>query len=94
MQANSTPVKPEALGIIGRDHFAAQLEANGGDMDSLAYKRIANVTDGVPWVVEAAFCSRPEHEPAEVVARHQLVGCASAIRSVLSAMGTTGSTCC
>lgn len=60
MQANSAEVKPEALGIIGRDHLAAHLETYDGDMDSLAYKRIANVTDGVPWVVEAAFCSRSE----------------------------------
>ena len=45
-----------ALGIIGRDHFAARFAASGCEMESFDYRRVMDTTDdGVPWVVETAF---------------------------------------
>ncbi len=53
MQAESRAVKPEALGVIGEDHLAAQL---GDADDSFRYRKSAGTTaDGLPFVVEAAF---------------------------------------
>lgn len=59
MQENSSLVKPEALGQIGREHFAAQFEANYCEIDSFNYRKVADVTDGIPWVVEVAFAWSP-----------------------------------
>jgi DNA topoisomerase VI subunit B len=55
MKANSRPVKPRLLGSIGRDHFRKRFEGFGCEMESFDYKRVMDVTDGIPWVVETAF---------------------------------------
>ena len=55
MQAQSRPVKPADLGVIGRDHLAGRLAAMGCEMESFDYRRAEGVEDGLPWVVEAAF---------------------------------------
>jgi DNA topoisomerase VI subunit B len=60
MKENSKPVKPDLLGIIGRDHFAARFEANGCEMESFDYKLVKDVTDEIPWNVETAFGWCPE----------------------------------
>ena len=40
MIAHTRPVKPEALGIIGKDHLHARLEAAGCEMASFQYKQV------------------------------------------------------
>ena len=55
MQELSRPVKPADLGVIGREHLARRLAALGVEVDSFDYRRKEGVTDGLPWVVEAAF---------------------------------------
>ena len=55
MQANSAPVKPDALGIIGETHFRERVEQAGCDMETFAYKRAVGTTDGLPWIIETAF---------------------------------------
>ena len=56
MQENSKPVKPAALGIIGKDHFHSRFAGiDGFEPESFQYKRVTDTTDGVPWVIEAAF---------------------------------------
>jgi hypothetical protein len=55
MKANSRPVKPAGLGTIGREHFKKRFEGFGCEMESFDYKRVMDVTDGIPWVVETAF---------------------------------------
>lgn len=55
MQGQSRPVKPDALGIIGRDHLAARLAAFGVVDESFDYRRVTGEDDGRPYVVEAAF---------------------------------------
>lgn len=60
MKSASQPVKPEILGVIGRDHFLARFEAIGGEIESFNYKCSKGVTHDIPWVIEAAFCWCPE----------------------------------
>jgi DNA topoisomerase VI subunit B len=60
MVACTRPVKPEALGIIGKDHLQRRLEAAGCEMASFHYKQVKSTTAGLPWVVEAAFAWCPD----------------------------------
>jgi DNA topoisomerase VI subunit B len=55
MKGHSRAVKPDQLGVIGREHLAARFTALGAEMESFAYKRTAGETDGLPWVAEFAF---------------------------------------
>lgn len=55
MQAATTPIRPERLGVIGREHFLCSLERLGGEPETFRYKRIAGFDDDIPYVVEAAF---------------------------------------
>jgi DNA topoisomerase VI subunit B len=55
MKAQSKPVKPALLGIIGKDHLARQFKAAGAHPDSFDYRRTLGVTDDLPWVAEVAF---------------------------------------
>ena len=48
MKANSKPVKPAMLGIIGRDHFHARFAAIDGEMESFDYRKVTDTTDGIP----------------------------------------------
>jgi DNA topoisomerase VI subunit B len=56
MQASSKPIKPAALGVIGRDHWAAHAIALGGLQQTFVYKKVLGEIDGLPWVIEVAFC--------------------------------------
>jgi DNA topoisomerase VI subunit B len=67
MQANSTLVKPEALGQIGREHFEVQFGENACEMDSFSYRRAAGITNGVPWVIEVAFAWCPTLDSRRLV---------------------------
>ena len=62
MATNSQPVRPEALGIIGEDHLRAKFEAAGCAMDTFRCKTVKGSTDGVPWIIEAAFAWRPSQD--------------------------------
>ena len=55
MQAAARPIKPDALGALGKDNVARGFERCGADLSTFRYKIIKGVTDGVPWVAEAAF---------------------------------------
>jgi DNA topoisomerase VI subunit B len=55
MRAQSRPVKPARLGVIGQDHLDARLAGLGAEAESVNYRRQMGVTDGLPWVVEVAF---------------------------------------
>jgi hypothetical protein len=59
MVACTRPVKPEALGIIGKDHLQRRLEAAGCEMATFQYKQVKSTTAGLPWVIEAAFAWCP-----------------------------------
>ena len=55
MKVFSNPVKPDALGQIGREHFEAQFKALDCEMESFSYRKVAGDDNGTPWVFEVAF---------------------------------------
>jgi hypothetical protein len=67
MKSNSRPVKPRLLGCIGRAHFQARFADAGCLMDSFNYRRVWDVTDDVPWIVETAFGGCPGAETRRLV---------------------------
>lgn len=54
-QKHTSPVKPKALGMIGRDHLLACFRAAGVHEASFKYQTATGETDGLPWIVESAF---------------------------------------
>jgi hypothetical protein len=60
MQKAARPVRPGGLGALGEQNIAAGFERHGADPSTFRYKMIKGVTDGVPWVVEAAFACLPK----------------------------------
>jgi DNA topoisomerase VI subunit B len=60
MKAESKPVKPAMLGVIGKDHYRARFEALGCEMKSFDYRRALDTMDGIPCVYETAFAWRGE----------------------------------
>jgi DNA topoisomerase VI subunit B len=69
MQAESKPVKPALLGLIGEDHFRAWFTAQGVELQTMEYRRIAEVdsTTGRPFVVEIAFAARLDNDERRLV---------------------------
>ncbi len=57
MKAQSRPVKPSDLGIIGKEHV---LHMVGGAPSAQQYKKDAVDVDGVPYLIECGFGYRPE----------------------------------
>jgi DNA topoisomerase VI subunit B len=55
LKKHTKPVKPAALGIIGKEHLFSMMEASGGDPKTFTYNRSTGETDGIPRVVEFAF---------------------------------------
>ncbi len=60
MQAASRPIRPKKLGAIGADNIAEAFARYGADPETFRYKAIKGVTDGVPWIAEAAFSFVPD----------------------------------
>jgi len=66
LKQHSAPVKPAALGIIGRDHLAARFSAVGCEMETFQYKKTAEIDDDdLPVVIETAFAWRGEKSKAQ-----------------------------
>jgi DNA topoisomerase VI subunit B len=66
MRKHSKPVKPAALGVIGRDHIATRFKALDCEMESFQYTRKTETDDdGLPVVIESAFAWRGEAAAAE-----------------------------
>jgi len=63
MKGATKPVKPQDLGIIGKDHLAAKFCAAGADLESFSYKRTLRDDDGIPAVIEVAFGYCPKGPP-------------------------------
>lgn len=55
MKEHSKPIKPPALGVIGKEHFQKRFEAIGCHMDSFNYKKLVDVKDSIPSLAEFAF---------------------------------------
>lgn len=67
MKANSKPVKPAMLGVIGKEHLKHCFEAASCEMESFDYRKVTDTTEGVPWVVETAFGWCPEAESRRLI---------------------------
>jgi DNA topoisomerase VI subunit B len=70
MKRHSKPVKPLALGAIGREHVEARFAAIACEMDSFQYKKVAQVgDDGLPTIIETAFGWRGDkcNEPRRII---------------------------
>jgi DNA topoisomerase VI subunit B len=57
MKAHARPIKPAALGVIGRDHLANRLRQLGCEMETFAYRKATGDKDDVPWILETAFAA-------------------------------------
>lgn len=55
MQEAARPVKAEALGVLGQDHCAVNLQRYGVTPDSIEYRRAQGEADGLPYCLEVAF---------------------------------------
>ncbi len=55
MKDNSAEVKPSALGVIGKDHLRQRFIERGCDKKTFRYRKILDVDDGIPVVIETAF---------------------------------------
>jgi DNA topoisomerase VI subunit B len=58
MQEFSAPVKPEMLGVLGREHFAHRLQPEGETFRYTCKKTVG--PHGLPYLIEAAFAATPE----------------------------------
>jgi DNA topoisomerase VI subunit B len=69
MQRASTPVPPQALGVLGETHLRTWLETYGGKVHTCKYKRVADVDEstGLPFVVEIAFAGRQDRQPRRLL---------------------------
>jgi DNA topoisomerase VI subunit B len=60
MHQEARSIKPERLGVVGREHVASRLEAMAADPSSFQYRLCKGVTEsGRPWLLEVAFAHRP-----------------------------------
>ena len=55
MQEAARPVKAEALGVLGPEHCAVNLQRYGATPDSIEYRRAQGEADGLPYCLEVAF---------------------------------------
>ena len=55
LKAHSKPVKPDNLGLIGKEHLFARFKDVGVEPETFKYQRVLGETDALPWVVETAF---------------------------------------
>ena len=64
MQDQAQRVKPQALGILGRDHLSQILQMHHQvDPHTIAYKKVVAEASGVPCVLESVFgVYGPDHE--------------------------------
>jgi DNA topoisomerase VI subunit B len=60
MQAAARPIKPKALGPLGKDTVAATFSTWQADPETYRYKMFTGDDYGVPWIVEAAMACLPE----------------------------------
>jgi DNA topoisomerase VI subunit B len=63
IQRATKPVKPQDLGLIGKEHLAARFAAAGVDLRTFNYKRMLRDDAGLPTVIEIAFGYRPNARP-------------------------------
>lgn len=92
MRTASRPVKPAALGLIGKEHLHTRFEAAGCDMDTFEYRKVLlDHPEDLPTIVEVAFAYNGED--SEDYAGTLLAGTkwSPAIRNPFRDLGAHGS---
>ena len=67
MKNASKPVKPVALGVIGKNHIETRFSDIGAEMETFEYRKVAAEIDGLPVVVEAAFAWCPDGDERRII---------------------------
>jgi hypothetical protein len=67
MQAQSRPIKSDALGVLGEPHLAACLQRCGADRHSIQYKRVMGKEADLPFVLEVALGIRDDEDNRQVI---------------------------
>lgn len=67
MKKHTRPIKPAALGVIGKDHIAKRFGALGCEMETFKYRRVFDLKDGLPTVLEVAFAWHPSAEQRRLI---------------------------
>jgi DNA topoisomerase VI subunit B len=83
LKRNSKPVKPQHLGLIGKDHLFVCFEKNGAQPETFKYYKSAGEMDGLPGVVEVAFgwCPKEADKRRIIVGVNWSVGLGNPFRS-------------
>jgi hypothetical protein len=55
LKTHSKPVKPQDLGLIGRDHLLARFSEVGVEGETFKYQKALGEIGGLPWLAETAF---------------------------------------
>jgi Histidine kinase-, DNA gyrase B-, and HSP90-like ATPase len=55
LQEHSKPVKPNDLGLIGKNHLLACFKGVGLEPETFRYQKAVGETEGLPWIVETSF---------------------------------------
>jgi len=86
MKAHSRPVKPAALGVIGRDHLAGRFAEMGADMDTFGYSKtyVEGDDDQAPAVVEVAFAETDAGDRSLIAGVNWSVGISNPFRGLES----------
>ena len=74
MRDASRPIKPTALGTVGRTHLTARMKAAGVEPESVRYTKTSGVDDAVAFVVEMAFGIRADRADERTHKREITVG--------------------
>lgn len=61
MKAESRPIKPAALGVLGKSHLEQRLRELCCEMKTFEYRKAMGDSDGVPWLIETAFAWRGDN---------------------------------
>jgi len=68
MRAESKPIKPQALGVIGQERLRAWFAAREIELATFEYRRTADVdANGLPFVCEIAFAWRSDRGQRQLV---------------------------
>jgi DNA topoisomerase VI subunit A len=67
LKAETKPVQPADLGIIGREHLERVCADAGGNIETFNYSKTTGTTDGLPWVIEAAFAYCPAADRSRLI---------------------------
>lgn len=85
MKAHTAPVTEKRLGQIGRMHITQRLTEFGCKPESIRYKATKGCTEGIPFVMEAAFGAVNDEETRQI---HTGVNWSPGIKNPFRSFGT------